>query len=381
MDFSFDETQKAVKQTIIEFAQKELNENMVGNDKEGKFSWEGWKKCAQQNILALPVPEKYGGVEADIITTILTMEGLGYGCEDNGLIFAINSQMWSCEIPILEFGTEAQKSKYLPQLCRGELIGGHAMTEADSGSDAFSLRTKAVKKGDRYILNGNKAFITNSPIADLLVVFAVTDESKGFAGVSAFIVEKGAPGFIVSEDLDKMGLRTAPIGYLIFEDCEVPAENLLGREGAGSAIFNSEMEWERSCLFACHVGVMERVLDKTVDYAKQRRQFGQSIGKFQGVSHKIAEMQMRIELSKLILYKIGWLKMQGKRGTLESAIAKLFISEAFVKTCLDAIQIHGANGYMREFNIERYLRDSIASTIYSGTSEIQKNIIAGWLGL
>lgn len=381
MDFAFDQTQLASKEAIIKFAQKELNKDMEARDKEGGFNWEGWQKCAKQNIFSLPIPEKYGGIDADILTTILTMEGLGYGCEDNGLIFAINSQMWSCEIPILEFGTEAQKQKYLPKLCNGELVGGHAMTEPEAGSDAFSIRTTAVKRNGKYILNGEKTFITNAPIADLLIVFALTDKNRGFAGISAFIVEKGTPGFSVSKDMNKMGLRTCPLGYLVFEDCEVPEENLLGREGAGAAIFNSEMEWERSCLFACHVGVMERLMEKSIDYAKQRRQFGKPIGKFQSVSHKIADMKVKIELSKLMLYKIGWLKMKGKKGTMEAAIAKLFISEAFVKTAMDSLQIYGANGYMAEYHFERMMRDSIASTIYSGSSEIQKNIIAGWLGL
>ena len=381
MDFAFDQTQLASKKAIIDFAQKELNKNMEALDREGEFNWEGWKKCAQQNIFSLPIPEKYGGIEADILTTILTMEGLGYGCEDNGLIFAINSQMWSCEIPILEFGTEEQKQKYLPKLCAGELIGGHAMTEPGAGSDAFSIRTTAVKRNGKYILNGEKTFITNAPIANLLIVFTVTDKSKGFAGITAFIVEKDIPGLTVSKDMDKMGLRTCPLGYLVFENCEVPEENLLGREGAGAAIFNSEMEWERSCLFACHVGVMERLMEKSIEYAKQRQQFGKPIGKFQSVSHKIADMKVKIELAKLMLYKIGWLKMQGKKGTIEAAIAKLFISEAFVKTAMDTIQIYGANGYMTEYNIERNLRDAIASTIYSGSSEIQKNIISDWMGL
>ena len=381
MDFAFDETQLAIKETIIDFARNELNGDVASNDHEGKFSWESWKKCAEINIQGLPIPEEYGGAGSDIMTTILAMEGLGYGCEDNGLIFALNSHMWSCEIPILEFGTDAQKQKYLPKLCKGELIGGHAMTEADSGSDAFSLKATAVRRDDTYVLNGNKMFITNAPIADVLIVFALTGEHAGFGGISAFLVEKGTPGLFISEDFDKMGLRTVPVGYLILEDCVVPAENLLGREGAGAAIFNSEMEWERSCLFACHVGAMQRILEKCIDYAKQRRQFGQPIGKFQGVSHKIADMKVRIELAKLMLYKIGWLKMRGARGNLEATIAKVFVSDAFVKTCMDAIQIHGGNGYMKEYPFERYLRDSIASTIYSGTNEIQKNIIANWLGL
>jgi alkylation response protein AidB-like acyl-CoA dehydrogenase len=381
MDFSWNDEQVSLKETIIKFAKKELNDDIIARDKKSEFSWDGWKKCAELGIQGLPVPEKYGGSNADILTIILAMEGLGYGCHDNGLLFAINSHMWSGEIPILHFGNEIQKNKYLPKLCKGELIGGHAMTEPESGSDAFSLKTTAIKRNDRYVLNGSKMFITNAPIADIIIVFAITDKTKGFAGVSAFIVEKDTPGLTISREIEKMGLKTSPIGELVFEDCEVPIENLLGREGLGASVFNSEMEWERSCLFACHLGAMERQLENCIRYAKERRQFGQPIGKFQSISNKIADMKVQIELSKLMLYKIGWLKQNGKQAILEAAIAKLYTSESYVKSCLDAIQIHGGYGYSTEFEIERDLRDSVAATIYSGTSEIQRDIITRWLGL
>ena len=309
------------------------------------------------------------------------MEGLGYACKDSGLLFVLNTHIWTCEMPIMKFGTEEQKEKYLHNLCNGSLIGGHAITEADSGSDAFNMRTTAVKKGDQFILNGTKMFITNAPIADILLVFALTDKTKGFAGISAFIVEKGTPGFSVGKPIEKMGLKTSPLGEVILVDCEVPAENLLGREGSGAAIFNSEMDWERSCLFATHLGAMESILEDTIKYANARKQFGRQIGKFQSIAHKIADMKVRIELSRLILYKVASIKAEGKRANLESSIAKLFISESYVETCLDALQIHGAYGYTTEFDIERHLRDSVAGKIYSGSSEIQRNIIARFLGL
>jgi len=381
MNFSFTEEQMSFKETVIKFAQRELNNNVNELDKEGKFSWEGWEKCADFGIYGLPIPKKYKGFEEDILTCVLAMQALGYACEDNGLVFAINSHMWTCEIPILNFGTDEQKEKYLPGMCKGKLIGGHAMTESDSGSDAFSLKTTAVKKGDKYILNGTKMFVSNAPIADILLVFAITDKSKGFAGVSAFIVEKGYPGFSVGKPLEKMGLRTSPTGEVILQNCEVPVENRLGKEGAGAAIFNAEMEWERSCLFACHLGAMERQLEACIKYAKERKQFGKPIGKFQSISNKIADMKVRLELSSLILYKVAWLKTQGKKAPIDSAIAKLYLSESYVSSSLDAVQIHGGYGYMKEFGIERDLRDSIAGKIYSGTSEIQRNIIASWLGL
>jgi alkylation response protein AidB-like acyl-CoA dehydrogenase len=224
-------------------------------------------------------------------------------------------------------------------------------------------------------------FITNAPIADILLVFAVTDPKKGFAGISTFIVEKGFTGFSVGKPLDMMGLKTSPIGEVILQDCEVPEENLLGKEGAGSAIFNSEMEWERSCLFATHVGAMEKDLEECIRYVNDRRQFGRPIGKYQAISHKISEMRVRLELSRLVIYKVAWLKAQGKRAPMESAIAKLFVSESYVENCMEALQIHGAYGYSTEMDFERNLRDSIAGKIYSGTSEIQKNIIASLLGL
>lgn len=381
MDFSLTEDQITFKKSAIEFAEKALNKGAKEREKNREFNQDGWEKCADFGVQGLSMPEKYGGLGMDIMTCVVTMEALGYGCRDSGLLFALNSHIWTCESPILKFGSDYQKDKYLPGLCNGSLKGGHAMTEPDAGSDAFSMKCKAEKKGDRYIINGTKMFITNAPIADLLLVFAVTDQAKGFAGISAFIVEKGFPGFSVGRPLDLMGLKTSPIGEIILQDCEVPAKNLLGREGSGSAIFNSEMEWERSCLFATHVGAMAKDVEECIRYAGERRQFGKSIGKCQAISHKIADMQVRIELSRLVLYKVAWMKSQGQRAPMESAIAKLFVSESYVENCMEALQIHGAYGYSTEMDFEKNLRDSIAGKIYSGTSEIQKNIIASILGL
>ena len=224
-------------------------------------------------------------------------------------------------------------------------------------------------------------FITNAPIADILLIFAVTDPSKGFGGFSIFIVEKNFPGFSVGKPLSMMGLKTCPMGEVILNDCEVPEENRLGKEGAGATIFNSEMEWERSCLFAAHVGAMEKDLKECIRYAKARQQFGKPIGKNQAIAHKIADMRVRLDLSRLALYNVAWLKSQGKRAPVESAIAKLFVSESYVENCMEALQIHGAYGYSTEMEMERHLRDSIAGKIYSGTSEIQRNIISTLIGL
>ena len=381
MDFSLSEEQLALKASVLKFAKSELNDRVQERDATGEFSWAGWKKCAEFGIQGMPIPKEYGGLDLDVVSCLITMQALGYACGDAGLLFSLNSHLWTCAIPLHQFGNERQRKHYLPRLCDGSIVGGHAMTEPGSGSDAFSLSTTAEKKGDRYILNGSKVFISNAPIADVLLIFALTDRSKGFAGVTGFIVEKGTPGFTVSKPLHKMGLRTSPTGAVVLEDCEVPEENRLGREGAGSAIFNAEMEWERSCLFATHLGAMERLLDTCVEYSKDRKQFGQSISKFQAVAHKLADMRVRIELANLILHKVAWLKSQGKRAGLESAIAKLFVSESYVQSSLDAIQVHGGYGYMAEFNVERDLRDAIGGKIYSGTSEIQRNIIASWLDL
>jgi len=381
MDFSFTEDQLTFKKSAIEFAERVLNKGVKERERKSEFNQDGWEKCAEFGIHGLSMPEEYGGLGLDILTCVLTMEGLGYGCRDSGLLFAINSHIWTCESPILKFGTDYQKEKYLPGLCKGSLKGGHAMTEPDSGSDAFSMKCKAEKKGDRYIINGAKMFITNAPIADILLVFAVTDSKKGFAGISAFIVEKGFQGFSVGKPLDMMGLKTSPIGEVILQDCEVPEENMLGKEGAGAAIFNSEMEWERSCLFATHVGAMEKDIEECIRYVNDRRQFGKPIGKYQAISHKISDMRVRFELSRLVLYKVAWLKAQGKRAPMESAIAKLFVSESYVENCMEALQIHGAYGYSTEMDLEKNLRDSIAGKIYSGSSEIQRNIIASLLGL
>jgi L-prolyl-PCP dehydrogenase len=381
MEFSFTNEQLELKASVIEFAKKELNKDLMRFEEKEEFPREAWRACAKFGVQGLPVPAEFGGSGLDIMSTVLMMEGLGYACRDNGLIFSLNAQMWSLELPILEFGTPAQKKKYLPGLVSGDLIGVHAMTEPDSGSDAFSLRTKAVLEDGKYVLNGSKLYITNAPVADVVIVFATLKPGTGFAGVSAFLVEKGTPGYSVGAPLKKLGLRTSPMGEVILKDCEIPAENRLGREGAGMAVFNSSIEWERACILASAVGAMQRQLDLCVEYARIRKQFGQPIGKFQSISNKISNMYLRLESARLMIYRVAWLKQQGKPATAEAAAAKVLTSEAWVQSCLDAIQIHGAYGYMRDSGIERDLRDSIAGTIYSGTSEIQRLIIARTLGL
>jgi alkylation response protein AidB-like acyl-CoA dehydrogenase len=383
LDFALTSEQELFRSQIIEFARRRLNQGVVDRDAKAEFDRAGFEACGEMGLLGLPVPERYGGLGLDVTSSMVAMEALGYGADDQGLAFAINTQLWTCEVPILHFGTDAQKERYLPRLCSGEIIGGHASTEPNAGSDVFAMETRAEKiEADRWRLSGSKTFVTNAPIADVLIIFARTEQAKGFGGgITAFLVEKGTPGFTIGQPLHKMGLRTSPIAEVTLDEVVVHDDQRLGKVGAGAALFSAEMEWERSCLFACHLGAMERQLEKTIRHAQERAQFGQAIGKFQSVSHRIANMKLRIELGRQMLYKVAWLKDRGQRAVLEAAIAKLYVSEAYVQSSLDAVTIHGGYGYCAEYEVERMLRDSVGSVIYSGTSDVQRNIIARWLGL
>ncbi|MGZ5385093.1 MAG: acyl-CoA dehydrogenase family protein [Acidimicrobiia bacterium] len=381
MDFDLTDEQKAFRSTLIDFASRHLNEGLSERDEAHEFSHEAWKKCADFGIQGLPIPESYGGQGADPLTMVLGMEALGYACRDNGLIFSLNAQMWSCEVPIVRFGTDEQKQRYLPGLADGSIIGIQGMSEPDSGSDAFSLATLARRDGDDFVLNGSKTFITNAPVADVFVVFASSDRSKGAFGLSAFLVDRSAPGVEIGQPFRKMGLRTSPMSEIVFTECRIPATNLLGPFGAGMAIFNHSMEWERGIILASAVGTMQRQLETAVAYARQRRQFGQPIGKFQAVSHKLADMKVRLEAGRLLLYHLGWAMSNGRATGMESAMVKLFLSESLVQSSMESIFIHGGYGYMTDSEIERDLRDAIAGRIYSGTSDIQRNLISRFMGL
>lgn len=381
MEFAWSAEQLALKQTIVEFAQRELNDDIIRRDREGAFNRRGWELCAQMGIQGLPLPEEYGGGGADPLTTCLVLEGLGYGCRDNGLLFSLNAHLWACEVPIWKYASPELRRRYLPKLIRGEWIGAHAMSEPQSGSDAYALQTRAERRGDHYVLNGTKTFSSNAPIADLFVVFATVDRSLGHLGVTAFAIEKDTPGLSVGPHAEKMGLRTSPMSDVILEDCCVPAENVLGGEGQGAKVFSTVMEWERTCILASTLGALQRELERCVQYAKTRRQFNRPIGKFQDVAHKIVDMHVRLEAARLLLYKAAWLLGQGQPAVTAAAVAKLFASQAAVQSCLDAIQIHGGYGYMTELELERQLRDAAGSTLYSGTSEIQRVLIAASLGL
>ncbi|MFD1162109.1 acyl-CoA dehydrogenase family protein [Hwangdonia seohaensis] len=383
MDLSWTKEQLDYKKKVIDFAEKNLNNALSDRDKDCIFSREDWEKCAGFGIQGLASPLEYGGKnnEVDILTATLAMEGLGYGCRDNGLPFSLNAQMWTVQLPIVQFGSEFQKNKYLKPMALGKQIGCHGLTEANAGSDVFNMETTANKVEGGYILNGSKRLITLGPIADIALVFAKTNPKLGKWGISGFIVEKGTRGFSVSENQPKMGLRTVPIGDLVFEDCFVPEENRLGKEGAGWSITITSLEYDRCSILASQLGAMEYQLESTIAFVKERKQFGKSIGEFQSVSNRIANMKLRVETSRLLLYQVAWLKRQGKPAMMETALLKLHLSESFVASSMDAIRCHGGSGYLTEYEIERNLRDAVGGVIYAGTSDIQRNIISKTLGL
>lgn len=381
MNFAWSDEEIALKEKFVQFAREELNDNTLKRDKDSAFSVELWRKCGAFGVQGLNIPAAYGGQGKDLLTTVLALEAIGYGCRDNGLTFALNAQMWSIQPAILEFASEEQKLKYLPGLCSGELIGAYGMTEPDTGSDAYSLKTTAEKVDGGYILNGSKAFITFAPIADFAIVFATIDPKLRKWGLTVFLVDKGTPGFSSGPMQEKMGLRTAPIGTLKLENCFIPTENRLGPEGAGASIFNSSQEWERACILASQIGAMEHQLETSIRYARERQQFGQPIGKFQSISNRIANMKLRLETARLLLYQAAWLKQSNKSVMLEAALTNLYMGEVFIESSLDAVRIHGGRGYLTEYEIERDLRDAVAGPIYGGTSDIQRNIIARFLGL
>ena len=383
MDFSWSEKALTYKNKIIRFALEELEDNAIEADKKSAFPYQNWQKCAAFGIQGLAAVKSYGGQsdKIDLLNAMLAMEGFGYGCKDNGLAFALNAQMWTVQLPIMQFGTAEQKQKFITKLVNGSWIGCHALTEPAIGSDIFNMKMTAQKCEGGYLLNGQKRLVSLAPIADVALVFANANPKYGKWGVTAFLVEKGMEGFTQSPNRDKMGLRSVPWGELNFNNCFVPTENRLGKEGAGFSISNHSLEYERCSILASQIGRMERQLETAIKYAKKRKQFGKPIGQFQSVSNRIADMKLRIETARLLLYKVAWLKKQGKPAMMEAAILKLYISEMFVNSSLDSIRIHGGNGYVTDFGVERDLRDAVGGVLYAGTSDIQRNIIAKLLGL
>jgi alkylation response protein AidB-like acyl-CoA dehydrogenase len=373
--------QRQWQDAAIAFARQALGGDMAARDRLERFDRQDWQKCAEFGVQGMPIPQEYGGLGMGILPLIAVMEGLGYGCRDSGLLFSLNAHLWAVSIPILLYGTDDQRRRYLPGLCSGALIGANGASEPDAGSDVFAMRTHAARHGDTYVLSGTKAFVTNAPVADLFVVYATIDRSLGATGITAFLIDRNTPGLTIARHVEKMGLRTSPMAEVVLDGCAIPVGNRLGREGRGGEIFECSMEWERGCILGSLLGVMRRQLEQCIAHARSRKQFGSAIGKFQSVANRIVDMRMRLDAARPLVYRIGHLKEQNRKALLEASIAKLFVSEALVQSMLDAVQIHGGYGYMTEQGVERDLRDAIGSTLYSGTSDIQRNIIARCLGL
>lgn len=365
----------------LDFAANHLNNDVIAHDHASEFPSESWALCAEHGVLGWTLPGQLGGKKYSTLLACQLFEAMGQGCTDNGLTFALGAQKWSVQMPLLHFGSEVQINRYLPEMIRGSTIGSFAITEPGSGSDAFSLATTASKEGNHYVLNGEKVMITLAPVSSVAIVFAVTNASAKQWGISAFLIDTDTPGCTLSANIPKMGLRSVPFGNITFDNCRIPATALLGNEGAGSAIFNYSQSLERCLVLAPQVGAMQRLLDLSVQFAKSRTRSGMAIGKHQAVAHRVSNMQIGLETSRLLLYKNAWMIDQGNANLMETAIAKTQISEAFVSCCHDVIAIHGGAGYLTENELERQARDALGATIYGGTVDIQRNIISGLLGL
>jgi alkylation response protein AidB-like acyl-CoA dehydrogenase len=381
MGFAFTNEQQEIRKAIISFSKQELNPGIVERDKAGTFPQDLWDKCSEMRLNAFAIPEEFGGDGFDFVTTVAAFHALGYGCTDSGLVMALLTQT-ICGLTINLFASREQAARLLPDLASGKQIYCQGITEPGSGSDAFAMKSRAARKDDGYILNGTKTMISNGPIADQSLVYAVTDPDKmPLARISCFCISKDTPGFSRGKAFEKMGLRTLPNGELVCTDCFVPAANMIGREGQGVMLFSEVVEQERILSSAHLLGELERVTEDCICYAKERKAFGKPISDFQAVSHKIAAMRRNIELAWPCLYNAAALKSKKKSAALESSVAKYFISESLKQACLDAVQLRGGYGYMTEYEVERDLRDSVAGTIYSGTSEMQANTIIRLIGL
>jgi len=382
MDPNFSPEQQAWHDSASAFAAAHLaGGDLAGRDERQEFWREGYRLCAGAGFTGLTVPADHGGRGLDLPTAAAAMEGLGYGCPDTGLVFTLNASLWTVAMPLVGFGTDAQKRRWLPGLCDGSLLGANAASEPDAGSDIFSMQTRAERRGDGWVLNGRKTWITAGPVADLVLGFASTDPGKGALGISAFVFPRETPGFRVARDISKMGMRTAPMGELAMDDMALPADALLGREGRGAQVFNAALEWERGAILAGVLGTMRRQFERCVHHARTRKQFGQPIGKFQSVANRVVDMALRLETCRPLVYGFARKKARGEDATTEAAMAKLHVSECFVANSLDAVRVFGASGYATETGLERDLRDSVGGVIFSGTNDIQRAIIARQLKL
>ncbi|TYS69612.1 acyl-CoA dehydrogenase [Sutcliffiella horikoshii] len=377
MNFLLSEEHEMIRKMVRDFAKNEVEPTAAERDEEERFDMEIFKKMADLGLTGIPFPEEYGGIGSDYLAYCIAVEELSRVCASTGVTLSAHTSLASW--PIYKYGTEEQKQKYLVPLAQGTSIGGYGLTEPGSGSDAGGMRTTAKLDGDHYVLNGSKIFITNGGIADIYVVFAVRDPSSKHKGTSAFIVEADFPGFSVGKKEQKLGIRSSPTTEIIFEDCRVPVENMLGAEGEGFKVAMTTLDGGRNGIAAQAVGIAQGALDAAVAYAKERVQFGKPIAAQQGVSFKLADMATTVEASRLLTYQAAWRESEGLSYGLESAMSKLFAGDTAMKVTTEAVQVFGGYGYTKDYPVERYMRDAKITQIYEGTQEIQRLVISRML--
>ena len=377
MNFTLTKEQELVRQMVRDFAVNEVKPIAAEIDVTERFPMENVKKMGELGVMGIPFSTEFGGAGGDVLSYIIAVEELSKVCATTGVILSAHTSL--CASLINENGTPAQKEKYLRDLCTGNKIGAFGLTEPGAGTDAAGQQTTAVLDGDNYILNGSKIFITNGGVADTFIVFAMTDKSKGTKGISAFIVEKGFPGFSIGKKEDKLGIRASSTTELIFENCVVPKENLIGREGKGFGIAMKTLDGGRIGIAAQALGIAEGALDEAIKYMKERKQFGRPIAAFQGLQWMVAEMSTKIEAARFLVYKAAWLKENKQPYSVDAARAKLYAAEVAMDVTTKAVQLFGGYGYTKEYPIERMMRDAKITEIYEGTSEVQKMVISGSL--
>jgi alkylation response protein AidB-like acyl-CoA dehydrogenase len=374
VNFQLDKEHEQLRELVREFAEREVAPGAAERDEAERFDREIFDKMAELGLTGIPWPEKYGGAEMDYLAYVIAVEELSRVCASTGVCLSAHTSL-ACW-PIYKFGTEEQKMKYLKPMAEGKWLGAYALTEPGSGSDAAGMRTTAKKDGDSYILNGNKVFITNGGPAEVYVVFALTDPEKRSRGITAFIVEKGTPGFRIGKKEKKLGIRASTTVELIFEDCRIPAENRLGEEGFGFKIAMMTLDGGRNGIAAQAVGIAQGAYELARDYALQRKQFGKPIAEQQAIQFKLADMATKIEAARLLTYQAAWLESQGLPYGKASAMSKVFASDTAMQVTTEAVQIFGGYGFIREYPVERYMRDAKITQIYEGTNEIQRLVIA-----
>jgi alkylation response protein AidB-like acyl-CoA dehydrogenase len=377
VDLKLTEEQAMMRKMVKDFAREEITPVISRMEEKDEFPRDFVSKMAEVGLMGIPVPEEYGGAGASFLSYILAIEQIAKVSAAVSVILAVHTSV--CTIPILKYGTKEQKQKYVTRLARGEYVGAFALTEPHAGSDAARIRTSARRVRDKYILNGNKVFITNAEAADVFVAFAVTDPSQGKKGITAFIVDRNTPGFRVGKKEKKMGLHGSGTSEVIFEEAEVPAENRLGEEGEGYKVALSNLAGGRIGIAAQGLGIASAAFEHALNYAKERNQFGKPIARQQAIQFKLADMATEIEAARLLTYRAADLRGQGKPCRMEAAMAKRFATDIAMKAAVEAVQIFGGYGYTREFPVERFFRDAKVTQIYEGTNEIQRIVIANEL--